>query len=301
MTSAPTGRIRRTTAVAVVLALPIAGANASEKLPADVFAPVVNRPKARDAEASALIRAALGKVEYAALFARMSKAQTPKLIEDLRPIARAEFHLIVVLCRPDDAQRRRLAADADRLVKAVARRTFALRMAYKPAYMVPLGAKSGASLGDPQIWLRDAIADAAKGYLTAAQLGPYREEIGRRSAGEQAAAVSNLLVTLDDIVILSPDQRDRIAAALLSNWQEGWGHTFERYLWEGYGPAVPDEFVRPFLRPSQRVLWENRRPRQELDGFGYLRGQTNAKVDEDESDDLRVAETLPPAVAARPD
>jgi hypothetical protein len=55
---------------------------------------------------------------------------------------------------------------------------------------------------------------------------------------------------------LSPDQRDKIAAALTANWKPEWAPPMQLLIQMGnFIPSVPAEHVVPFLTNEQVRTW----------------------------------------------
>jgi hypothetical protein len=107
---------------------------------------------------------------------------------------------------------------------------------------------------DPRTSIQKALVDLIRAAAPPEKVAAYVEECRKRTEFEHRVAVDNLVERLDQKLILSPDQRTKIAAALLEHWDESWAPQLEIFainmqMW----PTVPDEWVVPELSESQRA------------------------------------------------
>ena len=111
----------------------------------------------------------------------------------------------------------------------------------------------------------------------------------RRDASRKQLAVRNLVARLDHDLILSPDQRDKVAESLRSHWDDSWGQSLEMFMYDyQFMPPIPDQHVAPFLNDSQKKVWRSTQRVQTFwGGFGMVGGVM--ADDPLEDDELRVA------------
>ena len=112
------------------------------------------------------------------------------------------------------------------------------------------------AIPDTRQFIQEALAAAVKAHLSSSQSESYRAEIEARSAEQKRVAVVNLLAKLDQTLILSPEQRDKIEESLSSHWSDAWAHGFQSFnLDDQYLPMVPDSLVSTFLNDEQKKVW----------------------------------------------
>ena len=113
--------------------------------------------------------------------------------------------------------------------------------------------------------------------------------MARRDASRKQLAVRNLVARLDHDLILSPDQREKVAESLRSHWDDSWGQSLEMFMYDyQFLPPIPDQHVAPFLNDSQKKVWRGTQKVQTFwGGFGMVGGVM--AEDPLEDDELRVA------------
>ena len=128
-----------------------------------------------------------------------------------------------------------------------------------------------------------------KTQLSAELATRLQDEVAKRDASRKQLAVRNLVARLDRELVLSPDQRDKVAASLSSHWDDSWCQSLEMFMYDyQFFPPIPDQYVAPFLNDPQKKVWRSTQKVQTFwGGFGMMGG---VMVDDPlEDDELKVA------------
>ncbi len=71
-------------------------------------------------------------------------------------------------------------------------------------------------------------------------------------------AILNYVVKLDQMLLLSDDQRTKLIRSLSTHWDEPWAvglQALNRNLQVEYLPSVPDSLISPYLDDRQKEIW----------------------------------------------
>jgi hypothetical protein len=220
-------------------------------------------------------------VVFAAPVALNNDGQVRQYAQQFRPILRAEYHIVRVVCRLTPEQRKEIARAGEQSLRVAASK-------YVDMMRRPMTAAQRAAL-DPRRQIRESLADAVKARLSAELAGRLQDEIAKRDASRKQLAVRNLVARLDHDLVLSPDQRDKVAESLSSHWDDSWGQSLEMFMYNyQFLPQIPDQYVAPLLNDSQKKVWRSTQKIQTFwGGFGMMGG---VMVDDPlEDDELREA------------
>jgi hypothetical protein len=210
-----------------------------------------------------------------------NQGQAQQFMQQFRPILRSEYHIVRAVCRPTPEQRQQIARAGEQAMRDAA-------VKYVDMMRRPMTAAQRAAL-DPRKQIREGLARSVKALLSAEVYDRLRDEMVRRDASRKQLAVRNLVARLDHDLILSPDQRDKVAESLRSHWDDSWGQSLEMFMYDyQFLPPIPDQHVAPFLNDSQKKVWRGTQKVQTFfGGFGMVGG---AMADDPlEDDELRVA------------
>lgn len=187
--------------------------------------------------------------------------------QTLTPIMRAELHRLNAVYELTPEQKRDARRAAERaLDRTVAELAKALRG--WNGWLPP-----GCKTLDPRVLYRQQLEQSIQEILPSVSLDRYREEMQSRTAAHREAAVRNLMVILEERLVLSVKQREQIGAALLADWHDVWCPTSESIPFlENPFPALPEEYVVPYLNESQITLWRM------IPMLGYGRAGLNLEV-----------------------
>jgi hypothetical protein len=232
----------------------------------------------RPAQAAAAIAR---EVQMVKMQVAMGNNQAQQFIQQFRPILRSEYHIVRVVCRPTPEQRQQIARAGEQAMRDAA-------VKYVDMMRRPMTAAQRAAL-DPRKQIREGLARSVKAVLSAELASRLKDEMVRRDASRQQLAVRNLVARLDHDLILSPDQRDKVAESLRTHWDDSWGQSLEMFMYDyQFMPPIPDQHVAPFLNDSQKKVWRGTQKVQTFwGGFGMVGGVM--ADDPLEDDELRVA------------
>lgn len=174
--------------------------------------------------------------------------QAQQYMQQFRPILRAEYHIVRVVCRPDAEQRKAIARDGEQTLREAASK-------YVDMMRRPMTVAQRAE-AEPRRQIRAGLAKSVKARLPAEMVRKYEEEIAKRDASRKQLAVRNLVARLDRDLVLSPDQRDKIAESLGAHWDDSWCQSIEMFMYDyQFLPPIPDQYVAPFLNDPQKGIW----------------------------------------------
>jgi hypothetical protein len=207
--------------------------------------------------------------------------QVQQYMQQFRPILRAEYHIVRVVCRLTPDQRKEIARAGEQTVRDSAKK-------YVEMMRRPMTAAQRAAL-DPRRQIREGLAKAVKSRLSPELAAQLQDEIARRDVARKQLAVRNLVARLDRDLVLSPDQRGKVAESLSSHWEDSWCQSLEMFMYDyQFLPPIPDQYVAPFLNDAQKKIWRGiQKVQSYFGGFGMMGG---IMVDDPlEDDELRLA------------
>jgi hypothetical protein len=91
---------------------------------------------------------------------------------------------------------------------------------------------------------------------------------------------------LDQDLVLTAKQREKLTESLSSNWQDAWGQSLEMWIHNiQFMPAIPDKYVVRLLNKTQQTVWRGTQRQNHFHmGFGF--GHAMVVVDDfDEAED----------------
>ena len=172
-----------------------------------------------------------------------------QMTPQLRPMIRAQLHLIAATCSPTPEQRKEFSAEGERVLKDVARDCAAMQM----------GQHQGKTMSDPNKLIAEALGVVLKDKLKPEQWARFEAETRARAEARKRLVVQNLVSSLDDELVLAPDQRAAIIAAMEKNYDESWCSTLQVLMYgTQFFPNVPNNLIEPILTPNQKLAWNKR-------------------------------------------
>lgn len=249
----------------------------------------VAEPK-RAAKGKAVVRArVIAKRAIAVQVAGIPNDQVQQYVQLLRPMERAEYYFIRNVCGLDKAQRKRVAKEGERALRIAAR-----RFLEEQQKLMRGGWRPGVQQPDPQQILADVLGKSVPPLLSSDQAARYKDELDRRVASRKQVALDNLVAKLDQDLVLSAEQREKIGGALASNWNAAWGQSLQMLMnIEHFFPDIPDKLIAPFLTENQKAAWR-RIPRNQNVFFGMA---FNGQAENDPLDDVELVEARKEAEA----
>jgi hypothetical protein len=189
----------------------------------------------------------------------------------LRPVLRNELHFLRTLCHLNEDQVKRITPAGENALKETVEKYVAIQRA-----MMTGGFRQEMVVSEPRKAIQDSLLAAAKPNLSADQVALYQTEINTRAAERKQAVIDHMVSKLDVGLILSADQRTKIAEALVAHWNEAWLQSLESYQYaDQYMPNLPDNLVSPHLNATQKTVW---RGGQKLNYWGAAYANMNNMV-----------------------
>ena len=174
-------------------------------------------------------------------------------LPQFRQLARTEVHLAQAVCKLAPDQRKKIdkAATAAAIAASKKYGEFQQKMMQ--------GQWNGVDpMPDPRALMLSTLAPVFKEHLTTEQTKRYRVETDQRNANRRLATVQNLIARLDQELVLSAEQREKLSESLLKHWQDGWTQTVEMLQSnEQIIPNIPDPAITPFLNNKQKQVWQS--------------------------------------------
>jgi hypothetical protein len=224
--------------------------------PAPAPAPAAVRREAVPAKGivvqKAVVRPALPAPPVAVRVAPMldEEALVEQFTQQYRPILRAELHRARTVCQLSEDQRRAIGQDGEWIIKDAAQRSVEVQQ------RMVRGARVATSFPDIQKHILEGFARAINAHLTDEQAAQYRLEVASLEEERKTSAIDYLIAQLDQALILSANQRARLAETLSSRWNEPWARTLEQTRFvQNAVPEIPDPVVSPILDSTQQELW----------------------------------------------
>jgi hypothetical protein len=170
------------------------------------------------------------------------------------PIVNAELEFIRQTCDLTPSQRPVIKAESvaalneavrkvtklDHLMQNDDERAEKLRMEYDPRHVV-----------------RKRLDKVLKQVLTTDQWTTYVEERSRKDDYRKRATIMDIASRVDQVLFLTPEQRDRIMEGLATGWQDRW----EQWLTmcenvDGGFPDFADAIINQQLNRNQKKVWK---------------------------------------------
>ena len=166
----------------------------------------------------------------------------PSAVQQLRLILQVELRFLKKVCAPTAEQMQQLKQEG-------------LKQLEEMAKALQLNGMRGSD--DPRRLVQERLAGLVRSTLSPAQAARYEAEIQKRTANLRQVCARNLVVALDQELLLTEFQRQKLCAELAGNWDDSWTMTVVQgsVISPGWVPNVPDELIVPYLDAEQRVLW----------------------------------------------
>jgi hypothetical protein len=202
------------------------------------------------------------------------------------PLLKVELSFANRVCKLSDDQRRNLIGKCNAwLTKFI--RDYA-KQGGQPMVQGAWFGGGRPQLADPRESVQKGVAKIIKAELPKEQTAVYVEETKKRADFSQQVSVDNLVARIDNELILSPEQREKISKSLFDHWDKAWAPQLEMFMhgmdmW----PNVPDQWIRPHLTATQQVAWGRLHKQHGNVFFGGMgnEGQVIDDIDLKEADD----------------
>jgi hypothetical protein len=175
-----------------------------------------------------------------------------QFLPQFRQLMRTEINLVQAVCKLSKDQRIKIDKAGGKAAQAAAKQ-------YGEFQQKMMQGQWNGHDGNPEPrdLVRDSLATILKTHLSRDQQARYKEETEQRKSTRKRVAVQNLIAKLDEELVLSAEQREKLGAALLDNWQDAWSQSLEMFLQnDQFFPNIPDQIVTPFLNKTQKQVWQ---------------------------------------------
>jgi hypothetical protein len=165
-------------------------------------------------------------------------------------VYRSELHLMRIACKPTHEQFDRISAGGEPELRAVIKKCAEIWCEQRQ-----LGVREESQYPELSKAIAAAVVKAAKAVLPVEQVTLYQKELDRRDAARRRVVLSNLVTAVDQKLVLSAEQRDRLREILDNNWRSSWNRTQVLMSYAEYIPPLPDDKILPILSEAQKVAW----------------------------------------------
>ncbi len=199
----------------------------------------------------------------------------------------SELRLLTATARPTPDQRRAIALAGGRAIKECGRDAGQWRAGGGSNRRHP-------AVPDPHRFIRDALGAAVVQQLGTDQSGLYLREWDARDQARKEAATLDLVARIDQALLLSREQRDRVAAALRTQWDSPIFPTPATLATQDDAlPSFLPHLIGATLAKEQRQLLASRNlvnfGRLQVDAFHAADGTRYSIEDEADDPDLKAA------------
>jgi hypothetical protein len=218
--------------------------------------------------------------------AMVQNALQKRLRMSLEPILKVELSFAIRAAKPTDDQRRALIAAAaiwlDQFADEFAQKKNQneQQMWLQGLQQIVIGGPPEG--GNPRTEIESGVAKLVEKTLPEEKAAAYKKEAKEREAFRREATVDQLVEQLDEKLILSAEQRAKIASSLSAHWDSKWAPELESFQFGGsYFMPVPGQWVQPELTPAQRIVFDrlNSSSRQIIFGAMAL-GRNGGLIDD---------------------
>ena len=198
------------------------------------------------------------------------KALLPQFEQQVRPLIRSKYNLLRSVANPTKEQRAKIVVEAEEAQRDVVKVFAELQLKMQRGMW-----DGNSKYPNGQNLVAEKFKELAKKCLNPDQLERYNQEMARREEVYKSVCVKNLVSMIDQQLVLSPDQRDKLAADLAKKWDKNWVSSLEVFMYgEQFMPQLPDDVMLTHLNASQKEVWKAtpRNGGNIWGGFGFMWG-----------------------------
>lgn len=182
-----------------------------------------------------------------------------KAPEFLKPLVNAELSFVKRVCDPNEEQMTAIVAAAQQAFDAMADMTVEGQANVIARNNLRIRGPNNESLTqNPYTRIRKDAAKFLRPILRQEQLERYLEESKQRDEFERQAAIDIAVGLIDNKLILTEEQREKLTEDLIVKW---WGvdiQQIQMYLSNPqYAPEIPVSSLSKILTPSQMKVWRS--------------------------------------------
>jgi hypothetical protein len=165
-------------------------------------------------------------------------------------VYKGELHFLRQVCQPTRQQFEMVAAAVEPDVKTAMRKCATIWNEQRRGQW-----RADAEHPDVHKIITAGLARVVKTDVSPQQAERYEKELSLRDAARKRAIAEGLLVRMDNRLVLSPEQRDKLRKVLEKNWNSSWNNMqlFNQGDW--YFPNMPDAWILPILTKTQKAIW----------------------------------------------
>ena len=109
---------------------------------------------------------------------------------------------------------------------------------------------------DPLSQVQNFLAPLAEAKLGQKQARIYRQESEKRAQCRKRAVVLNLVAAMDEHLVLTAGQREKLVQSLSANYQHGWERFLQMFSYNAqYLPVIRDDAAAPLSDEKQKDVW----------------------------------------------
>jgi hypothetical protein len=154
-----------------------------------------------------------------------------------------ELHFMRMVCQPTKEQFQRIAADGEPALNSAI------------ATFISNSRRSGQQ-SDPRIMIAEAVAKSVQSTLSPKQAARYQKELDQRALARKRVWVLGLVRMLDEALVLTPEQREKLQKILEKNSKDS-GNQMQMLMVGGrHLPSMPEAEILPILNDKQRAIWQ---------------------------------------------
>jgi hypothetical protein len=173
-----------------------------------------------------------------------------------RPLLRAELLFARNVCQLNREELRKINREAQVMLDEVVGKLVDAQFQPRARMVVVQGRVNLPQGLDSQQLLHDGVVAVMKKNLSDAQWSRYEAEMQKRDENRKRATISYLVDAIDRELYLTPEQCDRLEAALKDHWESAWTMYLENHLFGNkHYPTTIDALVTPLLSDAQRKVW----------------------------------------------
>ncbi len=110
---------------------------------------------------------------------------------------------------------------------------------------------------DPRSAVQKMLAPIAEAKLGAEKARLYRQECDKRLEARKHSTILNLVAALDERLVLTSQQRDKLVESLAEKYDTSWEQYLEAYGgFDQYFPSIPEPSIVPLLDEKQKGVWQ---------------------------------------------
>jgi hypothetical protein len=167
----------------------------------------------------------------------------------MRHLLKGETHFLEKICQPTEEQKKGLKAVGEK-VSADFIKQFAKT---QKQLMRGINANNPPKYPEPHKMITEAFSAYAKEHFSADQLKKYQDECDKRRDQTRRMTISNLVAKLDKELILTADQREKIAADLSADWKDTWAQQLQIFISNDHlFPKLPTNRITNHLTVDQK-------------------------------------------------